>query len=222
MAIVFKIIGYLSIPLMIFSAYTMIKSLNRDQRIKTLSLVLPMVTSVAAVFLYTAILKITTSTFLSAILAIVGFLLGIWWSRSTILSIKNGAVTGKRSSVYIVVWILTIAITQLMSQVSSPKLVALGISSMFFSTGLALGTNLSLLSRRHKLASTLKSASRTCPHCGKTVAAGLNFCTYCGNSLASAGNAVRSQSCSKCQSPLKPDLKFCTYCGQKLVHKSSV
>ncbi len=248
MQFIFKIIGFISIGLMILSVYIMIKSMRRDQRIKVRSLLIPVLSSLIFLVLYVVILKSVRLSPWSFLLGLVGLAAGILWSKTTLMSLKNNNVVGKRSPWYLVIWGVTIAVTQLLSMTASSGTVAIGISTIFFSTGLNIGTNSSLLVRRQKLVSGIqmqhklvnapaivsktgqKSASNTglkkldCPNCGRTSISGLKFCVNCGQALARSPAPIISKtfvgnSCLNCGFPMQPGLRFCTRCGQKLSQK---
>jgi hypothetical protein len=248
MQFIFKIIGFISIALMIFSVYIMIKSMRRDQRIKVRSLLIPVFSSLIFLVLYVVILKSVRLSPWSFLLGLVGLAAGILWSKTTLMSLKNNNVVGKRSPWYLVIWGVTIAVTQLLSMTASPGTVAIGISTIFFSTGLNIGTNSSLLVRRQKLVSGIQMLDKSanvsrvtgappqkpalgtkpqqsiCLACGKVNAAGLKYCIYCGHVLADGktqllSKPVKQNSCLKCGFPIQSSLKFCTNCGQKSAQK---
>jgi hypothetical protein len=248
MQFIFKIIGFISIALMIFSVYIMIKSMRRDQRIKVRSLLIPVFSSLIFLVLYVVILKSVRLSPWSFLLGLVGLAAGILWSKTTLMSLKNNNVVGKRSPWYLVIWGVTIAVTQLLSMTASPGTVAIGISTIFFSTGLNIGTNSSLLVRRQKLvsgiqlqvkpvnasgiaskidqelASSISLKQQGCPNCGKTNNSGLKFCVKCGQPLDRGLAPIISKpmlgnSCLNCGFPTQSGLKYCTRCGQKLAQK---
>jgi hypothetical protein len=183
MDIFLKILGYLSIPMMLFSAYAMTKSLKKDQRVTPRSLVIQLGISIIVLIVYTLLLNVNPPTALSFSLMAVGGVFGVVWSRTTNLTIRDGVVYGKRTVWYMVAWILSITLTQTMAMTAPKELVAYGLSTIYFTTGIAIGTNLSVLIRQQRLLAVKVRSQVVCPHCNNTVSPSATFCTHCGNRL---------------------------------------
>ncbi|MBR6290678.1 MAG: zinc ribbon domain-containing protein, partial [Clostridia bacterium] len=72
--------------------------------------------------------------------------------------------------------------------------------------------------------------ARPCPACGKPVAGGSQFCTFCGASLKEEAPVEKEAAepapepvpeaaervCPHCGTPARGDLPFCTACGKKI------
>lgn len=219
MELFLKIIGYLSIPLLILSVIFMIRSLRRDQRLTPRGLLIPLCTSIVLLIIYNSLLGVSPPTALSYILMFLGLIFGMLWSRTTHLTMRQGMAYGRRSVWYLIIWAFSIGITQLMALTVSSKFVAYGLSTIYFSTGLAVGTNGSLLFRRWRLVS-VSVQKITCPNCGTINARMIKFCTQCGQALAPvvAGTQAvpASPRCPQCGHVNAPGRSFCTNCGQRL------
>jgi hypothetical protein len=183
MEIVFQILGYLSIPMLLLSLFAMVKSLNRQRPIIPRGLLIQLGISIVFLVVYSLLLNVSPPTILSYGLMGTGITFGSFWSRTTKLSIKKGAVYGKRSIWYMAIWVLSIAITQTLAMTSTQELVAYGLSTIYLTTGIAIGTNLRLLFQQRRLATVSINGSITCPHCGIINNRSLKFCTQCGRSL---------------------------------------
>ena len=97
MDIVLRIIGWLAIPLLIFSVWMMIRSLKKERTITIPSLILQVAISVVVLILYVVLLKVSPPTGWSWALIAVGLLIGLLQSRTTSLRVDQGKVLGKRS-----------------------------------------------------------------------------------------------------------------------------
>lgn len=164
MELFLRIIGYLSILILVISFAFMIKNLRRGRRLTIRSLIIPVLMSIVFLVVYSTILDIPGPTAISAALAILGLVLGVLWSRTTQLTVKGSTVYAQRSVWYVVIWGLSIVFTQFMAVTATPELASYGLSTLYFSTGLAVSTNVSLLLRRLEVLPQLKKDGLTkCP-----------------------------------------------------------
>ena len=221
MEVFLKIIGYLSIPLVLLSVFVMIRSLRRDQRLTSRSLITQMLVSLVFIIAYALLLRVSVSLALSTPLLVLGLILGVLWNRTTHLRLQKGEVFGRRSIWYLVIWGLSFSITQLMALTASAEIVSYGLSTVYFSTGLAIGTNGSLLFRRWRLISSGAPVEISCPACGTVNIRVRNFCTQCGQTLAptvaTAPVSLESSTrCPRCGHINVSGERFCTECGQQL------
>ena len=97
MEIFLRIVGYLSIVLIVISFVFMIKNISRGRRLTIRSLIIPMLMSVLLLVVYYHFLGIPGPTAISISLIILGLILGTLWSRTTNLSLKGKSVYAKRS-----------------------------------------------------------------------------------------------------------------------------
>ena len=182
----FRIIGFLSIPLILVSVGLMIKNLRHEQRLTSRSLVIQLAMSPIILLIYALLLGVSVSVDLAIPLLFVGLALGALWGKTTKLSLNRGQVFGRRSIWYLVIWALTFTVTQGLALAASSGAVSHGLTTMFFSTGIAIGMNVNLLYRRWSLVSHGAPAGVRCPACGNLNTAGLKFCVQCGTALASS------------------------------------
>lgn len=141
-----------------------------------------------------------------------GIGLGVASSLTTRLGLDSGQVIGLRSIWYLVAWAVTFSVTQLLAVFARSEHAAWGFTTLYFSLGLTLGTNGTLLARRQRilagdepaaelaLAVAVPGPARSpmfatpgpaappplarCPGCGRPVDPGARFCTSCGVRLA--------------------------------------
>ena len=189
MDIVFKIIGFLSIPLLIFSIIMMVRSLKKERTITIRSLLLQVVISLAMLIIYSTLLKVDPPTGWSWVLIATGLLIGGLQSRTTALTVQGDKVLGKRSVWFLVIWGISFTITQLLALFGRAEIASYGLLTIYLSTGLSVGANLGLFFRRQQVLQTGKTVTEAvvpdgvCPDCGAEVSPGQQFCTGCGSQL---------------------------------------
>jgi hypothetical protein len=221
--ILFKIIGLLSIPLLLLSVILMIRGLRKERSIRSLSLIFPALISLIILIVYTALLNNLPPTAWSAALLLTGLFIGSLQSRTTRLAWSNGKITGKRSAWYLVVWGIAFTITQLLVLFGPSKAAAYGLLTIYLSTGLNLGVNATLLIRYFLLKSKKQVQGTICPVCGHNNEPGIKFCTGCGKTLPEPRQPEKPAAfCTKCGSILQNGQNFCTVCGMKQQSKSAV
>ncbi len=155
----YKLIGFLSIPLVIVSVLLMIRSIGKSKRITARSLLIQIVTAPAFLVLYSVILGISVALKWAVPLVILGTGVGGLWGFNTMLSVRGKDVFGTRSIWYLVLWVLSFSVTQLLALLATDGLVAGGLATMCFSLGTAIGMNGGLLLRRHLLVISQAEAS---------------------------------------------------------------
>jgi hypothetical protein len=146
-----RLIGWLSIPLLVLAVLIMIRSIKRQNRLRMRALVIPLVTTLFVPLVYVAILG-TTPWYLGILLFIVGLGIGVIWANTTVLELRDGEVFGARSVGYIIVWGFTFVLSQTLALTAGTLLVGFGLSTIFLSMGIALGTNGNLIYRRSAVA----------------------------------------------------------------------
>ena len=151
LSLLFRILGILSIPLIIFSVYLMVRSIGRARRITQRSLVIQLCTSPAVLLIYALILGISISLKWAIPIGLLGLGIGGITASSTALSLRRSNVYGTRSTWYVLLWGASFVLTQTLVVFASSGLAAGGLATMYFSTGVAAGTNVSLLLRRRQL-----------------------------------------------------------------------
>ena len=230
---ILKIVGYLAIPVTILSVLWMIKTLRRPKPVTFPSLVIQIALPVLVLLVYSLLLHVSVNPALAWPLFAAGLVLGVISGQTTKLNVNKGKVYGQRSVWYLVVWALTFSVTQLLSLMQRRGIVALGLATMYFSTGLAIGTNVSFMYRRWRLLSkpeelalvpapayAAAGAAVACPNCGAANAISRKFCGECGKTLEvrTAPAARKSPgACPQCGHVNPQGKSFCTECGQKLI-----
>lgn len=81
-------------------------------------------------------------------LLLVGLLLGFLRGQAVKLDWAGKAVLGRNSTLFILLWGLSLGLSQLLGLLGSPLLASLGLVPVLFSTGLQLGFNANLFLRR--------------------------------------------------------------------------
>ena len=142
-----RLIGWLSIPLLVFAVLIMIRSIKRQSRLRARALVIPLVTTLLVPLVYIAILG-TAPSILAGALFVFGLVIGFVWGNTTVLELRDGEVFGARSVGYIIIWGFTFILSQTLALTAGTLLVGLGLSTIFLSMGIALGTNGNLIYRR--------------------------------------------------------------------------
>ena len=95
--IVLRIVGWLSLPLLAFSVWLLVKSVKRENRLRLRALILPLVTTLLVPIVYLSILGTEPPRLLSGPLFIIGVAVGVVWANTTSLS-SRGARPGALGS----------------------------------------------------------------------------------------------------------------------------
>lgn len=219
MDVVLKIIGWLSIPLLIFSVWMMIRSLKKERTITIVSLLLQVAISVVVLILYVVLLKVSPPTGWSWILIAAGLLIGLLQSRTTSLRVDGGKVLGKRSVWFLVVWAAAFSITQLLALLGQGVAASYGLLTVYLATGLSIGANFGLMIARQRVLTKAQSGAIICLGCGRDIPMGTSFCTNCGAQLATVPVASEPSAmyCPGCGKANAAGQRFCTECGASLV-----
>ncbi|GEM_PF-1188484 len=226
MSVLSIVIGYLSIPLIAVSTWFMLRSLRRAGPLRPVSLIASMAAGVLVLIVYVAVLRMAPHGALSWPLFFLGLGLGVWSSWATRMELAGDRVLLRRSLWYVAVWGGTLAFTQLLAVTAGPGTAAWGVATVYFSTGLTLAANTTLLLRRYHLLERLRShvaaesvsVAATGPGEG-----GASAAPPPGSSTSSRGAStdVPRQSarsaCAACGSPMGGDMVFCPRCGTRIV-----
>ena len=231
--IALRVLGYLSIALVVASVVLMVRSLHRERRLKAWPLVLPLAFTPLILLLYVLLLRVTVHTALSWLLLAGGLVLGVVWSRSTRMRVKKSQVYARRSVWYLVIWAATFVYTQTVVVLGAgTSMASYGLATIYFSTGLAVGSNFGLLvSRAATLARTGGAPARTRPLATAGGAATGRAAAAAGGSApaaaqpAVAGTAApppaAAAACPGCGQPVDAGFSFCGACGRPLDSASS-
>jgi hypothetical protein len=175
------------------------------------------VTTVLVPVVYISVLGIDPPRLPSGFLWLVGIGVGLVWANTTALSqAADGAVMGRRSVWYLWVWGGTFLLTQFLALVGSRGLASVGISTIYLSMGLAIGTNGNLLYRRSQVAKGRPDAPLG-PVVGRSTAV-----ATAGAPGATAAYPVSRQqpaqqtACPSCGQSVPPGGEFCVACGRAI------
>ena len=153
LTVVFRIIGFLSIPLVLFSVYMMVRSVGHARRITRKSLFLQLGISPVFLIVYSLLLGVGISFKWAVPLVILGLGVGGFSGMSTSLTLRGSQVMGTRSTWYIILWGASFALTQALALFATEGAAAGGLATMAFSMGTAVGMNGGLLLRHYLLLS---------------------------------------------------------------------
>lgn len=146
-----RLVAILSIPLIIYSVFMMVRSIGKAHKITRRSLLIQLLTSPAILFIYAVFLGVSIALKWAIPISLLGLGVGGITATSTALSLRGSSVYGTRSTWYVLLWGASFVLTQTLAVFASSGLVAGGLATMCFTTGVAAGTNMSLLLRRHQL-----------------------------------------------------------------------
>ena len=218
MDVVFKIIGWLSIPLLIFSVWMMIRTLKKERTITILRLLLQVAIGIVMLIVYVIFLKVSPPTAWSWVLIAAGLLIGLLQSRTTSLWVDQGKVLGKRSVWFLVVWAAAFSITQLLALLGQGVAASYGLLTVYLATGLSIGANFGLMIARQRILLKSRSGAISCLSCGRDIPVGTSFCTDCGAQLATipVESEPAATYCPGCGKANAAGQRFCTECGASL------
>lgn len=208
--VVLRIIGALSVPLLVVSIFFMIKNLRRASPVRPKGLALQTLSPLLVFVVYALLLSLDPPKIASGALFVLGIGLGVASSLTTRLGLEAGEVIGRRSIWYLVAWAVTFSVTQLLAVFARAEHAAWGFATLYFSLGLTLGTNGTLLARRQRVLAGDEPAAELAP--APAVAGPAPPPSPTG-----AGAAPQPQwGCPGCGRPVDPGARFCTRCGVRL------
>ncbi len=79
--------------------------------------------------------------------------------------------------------------------------------------GMGLGVGGIMGGMMQEVGHQVRGESAVCPHCKKTIPAGVNFCPVCGKKITSSGATVSTVICNNCQKEMPATSKYCPHCG---------
>jgi len=147
----FKVVGFLSIPLVVLSVFLLTRSIGRATRITSRGLIIQIGTVPVFLLVYSLLLGVSVALKWAIPLVMIGTGVGGFWGFNTVLTLRGNEVFGTRSIWYLVLWGVSFALTQLLALVGTDGMTASGMATMCFSMGTALGMNGGLLIRRRLL-----------------------------------------------------------------------
>lgn len=204
--VVLRVVAFASIPCVIAAAVAQVRMLGRERLFERHSHVVGMVVSAGFLVLYTLVLRVTPVHWLSWPLLAGGAMAGALIGRMMFMDLRGPTVVTATAWWTVIAWAAAFSITQGMVVFAGTELVAIGLSTIFFSTGLTLGQDGILIFRETQLArlpaaapwappsAAVATAAEPgtpapampayCPRCGLAVAPGQRFCMHCGQQVA--------------------------------------
>ena len=116
--------------------------LTRETRLSKLAPVLAIATPLLTTRAYLFLTSASVNWLTAIILMVIGFLLGLAQGQTTRLYCRGRVIYGKRSAGYLVLWRLAYVLTIVLAQTGSGLFHAIGILTMTFGVGTAVGANL--------------------------------------------------------------------------------
>jgi|GEM_PF-1090679 len=163
-----------SIPaaLIVLTLVLTIRKMREEMYVPKITPVIVIAITGLAVFVYAMLTRTPINWWLAALLLAVGCLIGWFEGQMTRLYYRGPIIVGKRSVAYLVFWGLAYLLTMALTQTGSTALHAVGVLSMMFGLGIAVGDNLNLLMRQATLkpqpATTAPPAAPVAPAVGFT------------------------------------------------------
>ena len=151
LGIIGRILGILSIPLLLFTIWGLIRQVRKEQRLRMSTPVIGLVMAPVTLLINLVFLRQAFPAFLGPAMLVMGLGLGLAWGQTNRVYRRGDNLVGKRSIFHLVFWGISYAITQLLATFMPAYVVAGGLAAMFFSTGSTLGTNLNLMVRMLRL-----------------------------------------------------------------------
>ena len=232
-SVIATLISLASIALMVFMIFRTLTSFRQERPLNKRAQYLAMVSPVLTLAVYLVGAR-PSGGYLAAIAVagLVGGVLGLLWSRTTELTLREGQVMGRNTIWWVAFWGASFVITQGMTLLRQQTGLNLSLVLMAFSTGVAVTVAVGLLRSIEAVLSSgpaepasqvvsaapslavgqTSPAARYCESCGSPVAAGSTFCEECGSRVA-----PQSLYCENCDSPVVPGSAYCEECGHRLV-----
>lgn len=174
----FRVLGYLSIPLVLAGVAVAIWSALRERPLRGRTLLLTAWIGVVFLIVHDLLRAAEVLRPLGWLAAGVGGVLGATWAGRSRLRSAAGELLAKGEAWYLAIWGLAVVGAQLSALGAFGEDSSLGIYAVYLATGLALGVNIGLWVRLVRVRHRTVVGSTACPHCGSAVEAG--SCGSCG------------------------------------------
>ena len=148
MALFYQIIGFLSFVFAIVMTGVMLVTFREPRRVTALSALASVLISLFLLPIYLALSGAQPDPRFALPFFGLGLLVGFLRGQTMKLEYVGEDVVGKHSLFFLVLWGVSLAISQLLSMFDSVILLAVGLSSLFFSTGTQVGIYGNLFLRR--------------------------------------------------------------------------
>jgi hypothetical protein len=174
------------------------------RKVRSVSIKAPLISIIVCLIgfiIYKEIIGTSLSAQLLWVLAIIGFILGMWQGKKTNVWLEDGKRKAQNTMWFIVIWALGFGFNQLLAVTVQALSMNLGIGALSFSTGITMGAQVIIFMKlvNARPQKTLVTPSNTspaaqvvigrCPNCGVNNPPYQNYCSNCGQKLSSSGNA---------------------------------
>jgi len=153
-ATLLRVVGYLSIPVLLISVGMTVRSIRREQAVTVTvrSAMLPMIIVSVMLWIYLVLLGVTSSAAATWLPFAAGIAFGLWWTtRTTRLTVSDGRVLGAKTAWVLLPWAISMSLTQGLALTESSLTVPVGFTVLFAVSGLVIGENVAVLQRRARL-----------------------------------------------------------------------
>ena len=140
-------VAVVSIILLVVGFVMLIRSMKKASALRVRSHVVSIVFSVFMLIVNVLFLSSAVNPLLAGLAFVLGLGFGFLWGLTTRLTLQGKQVLGKRSILFVLFWLFSLALTYALSLLASRQAVSFGLGSVFFSAGTAIGTNLNLVLR---------------------------------------------------------------------------
>lgn len=155
--LLFILVGLVGMGLMVLSALAMLMTFRKAKSVVPRSLIISMGVSMLSTVVIASFSAFRPGWGLPAASLSCGALIGSGWAFTTVMFMEGASVRSRGSGWYLVVWILTMLITQLIPMVSGRTPTA-GLALLFGGAGLVLGNSGVLLLRCRSLKAAASKA----------------------------------------------------------------
>jgi ribosomal protein L40E len=185
MDMLLRLVGILSILLVAWSVFVLVRHLGAEARVRGRGLVVTLLVSIAILLLFAWVLDAGTSAGEWA-LGAAGVAAGVGVALLTPMRRVGGEVYARRTGWAFAAWVVGFAFAQLAVLGVVPGGQEGGLAAMFLATGLSVGTALTMGIRRTRLATAPgegmagTATGGFCAHCGTANPGSVRFCNRCG------------------------------------------
>ena len=140
-------VAVVSTIMLVVGFVMLIRSMKKASALRVRSHVVSIVFSVLMLIVNVLFLSSAVNPLLAGLAFVLGLGFGFLWGLTTRLTLQGKQVLGKRSILFVLFWLFSLALTYALSLLASRQAVSIGFGSVFFSAGTAIGTNLNLVLR---------------------------------------------------------------------------